>query len=82
MMLLQIKVSSIIKPFFRNKGHINREKIILISDNETITDSSGLAETFNSRYINIAEKTFGRKPSHFARDINVSHITQAIDLIV
>ena len=37
---------------------------------------------FNSHYINIEEKTSGKKPSHFARDNNVSDTKQAIDLIV
>ena len=37
---------------------------------------------FNSHCINIVEKTSGKKPSHFARDNNVSDTKQAIDLIV
>ena len=36
----------------------------------------------NSHYINIGEKTYGKKPSHSACDSNVSGTTQAIDLIV
>ena len=35
----------------------------------------------NSHYINIVEKTSGRKPSNFARGNNVSDTRQAIDLI-
>ena len=62
---------TIMKPFLTNKGHINGEEIILKHDNETITESSVLAEMFNSHYINIVEKTSGKKPSHFARDNNV-----------
>ena len=41
-----------------------------------------LAAMFNSHCINIAEKTSGKKPSHFAPDNNVSDTKQAIDLIV
>ena len=37
---------------------------------------------FNSHYISIVEKKSGKKPSHFARDNNVSDTRQAIDLIV
>ena len=38
---------------------------------------------FNSHYINIVQKTSAKKkPSHFARDNNVSDTTQAIELIV
>ena len=33
------------------------------------------------RHINIVEKTSRKKPSHFARDKNVSDTRQAIDLI-
>ena len=57
-----------IKPFLINKVHINGEKIILKSDNETVIDSSVLAEMFNSHYINTVEKTSEKSPSHFARD--------------
>ena len=66
-----------IKPFLTNKGHINREEIILKFDNEAITESSVLA----SNCINIVEKTSGKKLCHFVSDNNVSDTTQAIDLI-
>ena len=71
-----------IKTFLTNKGDINGEEIILKCDNETITESSVLAEMFNSHYINIFEKTSGKKPSHFVRHNNASDTRQAIDLIV
>ena len=41
-----------------------------------------LFDMFNSNYINIVEMTSRKKPSHFARDNNVSATTQFIDLIV
>ena len=70
------------KPFFTNNGHINGEELILKCDNnETVTESSVLAEMFNSHYINIAEKTSRKKPSHFARDKNVPDTRQVIGLI-
>ena len=70
------------KPFLTNKGHINGEKTILKYANETITESSVLAEMFISHYINIIVKTSGKKPSHFVRDNNVSDTREALDLIV
>ena len=73
---------SMIKPFLTNKDHINGKEIILKCDNETITESSMLVEMFTSHYINIAEKTSGKKPSHFACGNNVSDTKQAINLIV
>ena len=64
--LLQIKfVWSMIKPFLTNKGHINGEEIILKCDNETITKSSVLAQMFNSHYINVVQKTSGKKAKSF-----------------
>ena len=47
---------SMIKLFLTNDCHINGEEIILKYDNETITESSVLAEMFNSYYINIIWK--------------------------
>ena len=70
------------KPFLTNKDHINGEEMILKCDNETVTESSVLAEMFNSHFINIVEKTCGKNPRHFARDNNVSDTRQTIDLIV
>ena len=51
MCLLERKVlrnilRSMIKRFLTNKGHISEEEIILKCDNETITESSVLAEMF------------------------------------
>ena len=48
---------NMIKSFLTNKEHINKKEIISKSDNETTTDSSVLAEMFNSHYINIVEKS-------------------------
>ena len=58
-------VWSMIKPFLTNQGHINKEEIILKRDNETITKSSVLAQMFNSHYINIVQKTSGKKAKSF-----------------
>ena len=51
------------------------------TDNKAITNSSVLAEMSNSQYIHIAEKTAGKKPSHFARDNNIVGTTQALDFM-
>ena len=69
-------------PFLINKVHINGEEIILKSDNETVIDSSVLAEMFNPHYINIAEKTSEKKPKSFCSWWYLSDTTQAIDLSV
>ena len=50
---------SMMKPFLTNEDHNNGEEIILKCDNQTITESSMLAEMFNSHYMNIVEKTSG-----------------------
>ena len=40
---------NMMKPFLKNEGHIKGEEIILKCDNETITESSVLAEMFTLR---------------------------------
>ena len=49
-----------IKPFLTNKAHINREEIIFKCDNETITESSVLAEMFTLH--KYCRKNTGEKP--------------------
>ena len=73
---------SMMKPFVTNEVYINGEETILEYANETITESSVLAEIFISHYINIVVKPSGKKPSHFVRDNNVSDTREALDLIV
>ena len=53
------------KPFLTNKGHINGEEIILKCDNETITESSVLAEMFVQLTLQIMWVTFLSKPLRY-----------------
>ena len=75
-----------IKPFLKNKGHINGEGIILKYDNydkiwQPQIGRSVLAEMFNSYHKNIVNKKSGKRPNHFARDNKIYDTTQDIDFI-
>ena len=51
-----------IRPFLRNKGCLENSDIMLINDDDIITDDKTLAKTFNEHYINIVERSSGLKP--------------------
>ena len=51
-----------IKPFLTNKGCLENSDIMLINDDEMVTDDKTLAKTFNEHYINIVERSSGLKP--------------------
>ena len=50
-----------IRPFFTNKGCLENTDIMLIHDDEIITDDKTLAKTFNEHYINTVERSSGLK---------------------
>ena len=50
-----------IKPFLMNKGLENSD-IMLINDDEMVTDDKTLAKTFNNHYIDIVKGSSGVKP--------------------
>ena len=51
-----------VKPFLTNKGCLENSDIMLINDDEMVTDDKTLAKTFNEHYINIVERSSGLKP--------------------
>ena len=51
-----------IRPFLTNKGCLENIDIMLINDDEMVTDDKTLAKTFNEHYINTAELSSGLKP--------------------
>ena len=51
-----------IRPFLTNKGCLENSDIMLINDDEMVTDDKTLAEAFNEHYINTAERFSGLKP--------------------
>ena len=50
-----------IKPFLTNKGCLENSDIMLINDDEMVTDDKTLAKTFNEHYINIVQRSSGLK---------------------
>ena len=57
-----------IKPFLTNKCYIENRVIMLINDDEMVTDDKTLAKTFNEHYINIVEWSSGLKPEKMELD--------------
>ena len=57
-----------IKPFLTNKGCLENSDIMLINDEEMVTDNETLAKTFNEHYINIVEWSSGLKPEKMEFD--------------
>ena len=52
-----------IKPFMTNKGMIASNNITLIEGKNVITDEYKISQTYNKHYINIVEKSCGKKPN-------------------
>ena len=63
-----------IKPVLTNKGCLENSDIMLIDDDEMVTDDKTLAKTFNEHYINIVERSSGLKPEKkkFDNSLNTS----------
>ena len=56
----------IVKPFITNKNCHEQNDIILNENGKVIINENELAETFNEHYINIVERSSGKKPSNIA----------------
>ena len=63
-----------IRPFLTNKGCLENSDIMLINDDEMVTDDKTLAKTFNEHYINIVERSSGLKQEKmkFDNSLNTS----------
>ena len=63
-----------IRPFLTNKGCLENSDIMLINDDDMITDDKTLAKTFNEHYINTVERSSGLKPEKmkFENSLNPS----------
>ena len=59
------------KPFLTNKGCISDDFISIEKDGELISNEKELVEIFNENYINIVEKSSGKKPSSLGNCLNV-----------
>ena len=65
-----------IKPFLTNKGCLENSDIMLINDDEMVTDDKTLAKILNEHYINTVERSSGLKPEkiEFENSLNTSRI--------
>ena len=63
-----------IRPFLTNKVCFENSDIMLINDDDMITDDKTLAKTFNEHYINTVERSSGLKPEKmkFENSLNTS----------
>ena len=63
-----------IKPVLTNKGCLENSDIMLINDDEMVTDDKTLAKTFNEHYINIVQRSSGlkREKMEFDNSLNTS----------
>ena len=52
-----------VKPFLTNKGFLTNENIAIKCNKEIITDTTKLADIFNTHYVNIVEKSSGTPPN-------------------
>ena len=51
-----------IKPFLTNKGCLENSDIMLINDDDMVTDDKTFAKTYNKHYIKTVERSNGLKP--------------------
>ena len=70
-----------IKPFLKNKSCHAQNDIMLIQNDEIITEVT-LVEIFNKHYINIVEKSSGIKPVNVAMMHNICDNDTAINVMI
>ena len=71
-----------IKPFLKNKSCHLQNDIMLIENDEIITEEKDLVEIFNEHYINIVEKSSGIKPVNVTMMHNIFDNDTAINVII
>ena len=60
-----------IKPFLTNKGCLENNDIMIINDNDMVTDDKTLAKTFSEHYINTVERSSDLKPEKWNLKIHL-----------
>ena len=73
---------NLVKPFLSNKGGLASSDISLVKNDTVITDDQELTEIFNEHYVNIVEKSNGKKPNSIAKDVGISDDRQIVRLIL
>ena len=70
------------KSFMTNKGMIASNNITLIEGKNVIKDEYKISQTFNKHYINIVEKSCGKKPNEIATTLGSLNDSDVIDRII
>ena len=65
-----------------NKGHLNHLDITVFDGKKIITNETELVEIFNSRNINIVQKSSGKKSRHNTCKNNIENKRIAIQVII
>ena len=71
-----------IKPFLKNKSCHAQNDIMLIQNDEIITEENDLVEIFNKHYINIVERSSRIKPVNVAMMHNICDNDAALNVII
>ncbi len=72
----------LVKPFLSNKGGLTSSDISLVKNDTVVTDDQELTEIFNDHYVNIVEKSSGKKPVNLAEYTGISDDRQIVRLIL
>ena len=72
----------LVQPFISNKGGPVSSDIPIARNDTIVTDDQELKEIFNDHYVNIIEKSSGKKPSSLASDAGISDDHQIVSLIL
>ena len=69
------------KPFLTNKGNLENAEIKLQDKGNIVSDQSVLVKTFNEHYVNLVEKSCGKKPTSISQEYGDMNDTETIHLI-
>ena len=72
----------LVKPFLSNKGGLVISDISLVKNNAVTTNDQELTEIFNDHYVNIVEKSSGKKPVNLANDTGITDDRQIVRLVL
>ena len=72
----------LVKPLLSNRGGLTSSDISLVKNETIVTDDKELTEIFNDHYVNIVEKSNGKKPISLAKDTGFSDDRQIVRLIL
>ena len=73
---------NLVKPFLSNKGGLSDSNITLVNGEKMITDSAELTEVFNDYYINIVQKSSGKKLTSIAENYGIKDDREAVKKIL